>query len=232
MRQFIFVILLLMGSLVRSQNINVDDPRTVSSVQVFLQTIQGVPYSPTKYYRIKEGSIFIPENFTHSVIYFANQKKYFSKVLSRINIIENQLHYLNDKGDELITNTSVEEIYFIDSATQQTTVLVYQLPNCKNPKRHWYEVLEKGKVSLYREIDKYVSETKVYGSATLEATVQTTYYYWLVSGNSCKMMRSIDELINELDALNPGFKPQISKTRLSNKKVEDWTSIVRSFNGF
>lgn len=231
MKKFLCCILLVYFCESHAQSINVDDPRTVSSMQVNLNTIRGVPYQPVKYYRFTEGSMYVPENFSPSVLFFRDGKNKYAKILARLNIVENQIHYLDEKGKEMITNIPVEEIFFTDTLTNKTNIYVHDIPYHQNNKKPWYEVLEKGKVSLYREIDKYLSETKVYGQATLEYKVITSYQYWLVTDNSAKKLRNINELKDILNKLNPSFSTLSGSQKWSDKKNEDWVKLVEMFNG-
>lgn len=231
MKKYLSCILLLCFCKIHAQSINVDDPRTVSSTQVFVNNIMGVPYQPVKYYRFTEGSMYVPENFSPSVLFFRDGKNKYAKIMARLNIVENQIHFLNEKGKEMISNIPVEEIYFTDTLTNTTKIYVHNIPFHQNNKEPWYEVLEKGKVSLYREIDKYISETKVYGQATLEYKVVTSYVYWLVMDNSAKKMRHINELTALLNSLNPAFKAPSGSQKWSDKKNEDWVKLVEIFNG-
>jgi hypothetical protein len=70
--------------------------------------------------------------------------------------------------------------------------------------------MEKGSVTLFREIVKIVTENKPYGSATTEQKVNTTYKYQMRSGTVCKQVPRINDFINELTLLNSDFKIVIS----------------------
>jgi hypothetical protein len=228
MKYWIIVFLLISAnSLNAQQTINVDDPNNRNMVN--LMGINGEPVTMSKYVRVSEGSIFIPSEYTNSTILIKNNKRPINNVKARINVVEHRLHYLDDKGNEMMTRAQIEEIYFIDSATGQTQIYTQFPDSCIN-KIGWYEIMEKGSLTLFREIVKMVTENKPYGSATTEQKVNTSYKYQMRTGTVCKQVVKINDFINELIVLNPAFKTVVSGQKFSDKKSEDWLYVARKFN--
>jgi hypothetical protein len=50
------------------------------------------------------------------------------------------------------------------------------------------------------------------------------------TGTVCKQVVKINDFINELIVLNPGFKTVVSGQKFSDKKSEDWLYVARKFN--
>jgi len=178
------------------QTINVDDPNNRS--QVNLNGINGEPVTMVKYARVVEGSIFIPADFTNSTILVKNNKRVINNVKARINIVEHTLHYMDEKGNEFFTRLPIEEIYFTNPTAGESHIYTQTPDLCTTNKTGWYEVLEKGKITLYGEIIKTVTENKPYGSATTEQKVTTTYKYWMQAGTGCTKQGKINDFINEI----------------------------------
>jgi len=210
------------------QTINVDDPNNRS--QVNLNGINGEPVTMVKYTRVVEGSIFIPADFTNSTILVKNNKRVINNVKARINIVEHTLHYLDEKGNEFFTRLPIEEIYFTNTAIGDAHIYTQTPDLCTSNKTAWYEILEKGKVTLYGEIIKTVTETQPYGSATTEQKVNTAYKYWMQSGTGCTQLAKINDFINELKKINPAFEQADSGQKYSDKKMEDWIIVAKKFN--
>lgn len=210
------------------QTINVDDPNNNNIVN--LNSVNGEPVTLAKYNRVVEGSIFVPENFTPCMILLKNNKR-ATAVRARINIIEQTLHYLDKDGREFFTRVPVDEIHFTDSLLHTTSIVFTQSPAfCNSKYNKWFEVLEKGKVSLYCEIQKTISENKPYGSATTEQKVNTFYKYWMQSNNECKQVQKISDFIAELKKLNPAIEEKLAGMKFSDKKKADWVNIAEKFN--
>jgi hypothetical protein len=91
-------------------------------------------------------------------------------------------------------------------------------------------VLEKGKVFLYGEIIKTVTENKPYGSATTKQKVNTTYKYLMNAGTGCRQVNKINDFITELKKINAGIEPAVAGQKYSDKKVEDWIAVARKYN--
>ena len=226
--RFLFV-LLVAGSLTASgqTSINVDDS-TMRNNSTFFNTVDGIPVMNPKYTRIVEGSLYEPANFTKALVFIRNNKRAFN-VDARINVMDERMHYLDEKGREKYSDSPIEEVQFFE-AEKKIAVYSFGIPTCATSIKGWYEVLEKGKTSLYRKPIKNVQESKQYGSATTEQKVVTSYTYWISNGSSCKQVKKISELQNELIVKNPALQQKIPQRKLSDKKVEDWSELVRIFN--
>ena len=213
------------------QTINVDDTAKFTNSIVYLNSSNGVPFVMAKYARIVEGSIFIPETLTPAQIFLKGNAKAFNNVSARLNIIDNQLNYYDEKrGMELSASNNISEVRFKDPVTHQVRIFFKSIPNCPDASQGWHEMLESGKLNLYRHVVKMISENKPYGSATTEQTVITNYNYWIQTGNACRPVKKISELTELLVQYDPAFKSKMPQRKLSDKKEEDWLEVVRTFN--
>ncbi len=176
MKYLMIIIALMISSLaIAQQNINVDDPNNRNIVN--LAGINGEPVSMFKYNRIVEGSVFLPSDFADAMIIIKFNKRPLT-AKAKLNIMDRNLHYLDQQGHEMLTKMPIEEIQFKDPATGNLLVFTTMI-ECNTANSGWYEIIEKGKVNLYREITKTITENKPYGSATTEQKVNTYYKYWI-----------------------------------------------------
>jgi hypothetical protein len=220
--------ILALSMQVRSQTtINVDDP-TLPNNSTFFNTVDGIPVLNPKYTRIVEGSLYEPANFTEALVFIRNSKRGLG-VEARINVMDERLHYLDEKGKEKYADSKIEEIQFFEKE-RQVSAFSFAISGCPTAPPGCYEILEKGKANLHRKVSKQVMENKPYGSATTEQKVVTTYNYWVSHGSDCRQVKKISELQAELVQANPALKQNIPQRKLSEKKVEDWTELIRIFN--
>jgi hypothetical protein len=194
----------------------------------FFNTVDGIPVLNPKYTRIVEGSLYEPANFTKALVFVKNNKRAFP-VEARIDVMEERLHYLDEKKREKYADSPIEEVQFFE-AEKNIGIYSFGIPGCGAAFKGWYEVLERGKISLHRKIIKNVSEVKPYGSATTEQKVITSYAYWMSDGTNCKQVKKISDLQAELIQKNPAMQQKIPQRKLSDKKAEDWAELVKIYN--
>jgi hypothetical protein len=228
MKYLLSIIALIIGSTLSAQSINVDDAASQLSSLNVLNGVNGEPILNPKYTRIIEGSLYVPANFTKSHIYIRNNKRPIS-VMSRINVVEERVHFMNVNGVENYATSPIDEIHFFEG-DQKTTVYAFGIPGCSVSPKAWFEVLEKGQINLYRMVDKNVQESKTYGSATTDQKIFTTYTYWLQNGSSCSQLKNIAAFQSLLITANPAIKDKLPSRKLSDKKEADWLELARIYN--
>lgn len=233
MRGLLTTIAIAASAAVHAQpTINVDDSSKFTNAIVYLNSVNGVPFVTAKYARVVEGSVFIPETLSPAQIFIKGNSRSLTNVSARINVIDNQLNYFDEKkGIELSTTSPILEVRFKDPVTSQVRIYMQGIPDCPGSAPGWHELLEKGKLNLYRQILKSINETKPYGSATAEQTVITIYNYWIQTGTeACRPVKKISELIDLLSQADPAFRSKLPQKKFSEKKEEDWTEVVRLYN--
>jgi hypothetical protein len=207
--------------------INVDDT-TLRNNSTFFNTVDGIPVLNPKYTRIVEGSLYEPANFTKAMVFLKQNNRGLS-VEARINVMDERLHYLDDKGKEKYAESKIEEIQFFEN-DRQVSAFSFGITGCPTAPPGCYEILEKGKANLHRKIIKQISENKPYGSATTEQKVITKYSYFVSNGTSCRQLKDINDLQYELIRADTNMRTKLPTRKLSEKKVEDWTELVKIFN--
>lgn len=232
MRNIILLSGMMMAMTVNAQTtINVDDTSKFTNSIVYLNSANGVPFVMAKYARVVEGSAFIPETLSPAQIFMKGNAKAMGNVSARLNIIDRDLNFYDDKKNmEMVANNDITEVRFKDPQTNATRIFTKSIPNCIGANPGWHEILETGKLTLYKEIIKTISENKPYGSATTEQTILTTYRYWVQTGDACRQVKKISELIDLILKSDPGFTSQLPQRKLSDKKEEDWIEVVRTYN--
>lgn len=232
MRNILFVTSLVVALNASAQTtINVDDTSKFTNSIVYLNSANGVPFVMAKYARVVEGSAFIPETLSPAQIFMKGNAKAMGNVSARLNIIDRDLNFYDEKKNmEMVAANDITEVRFKDPLTNNIRIYTKSIPNCIGANPGWHEVLETGKLTLYKEIVKTISENKPYGSATTEQTILTTYRYWVQTGDACRQVKKISELTDLILKSDPGFTSQLPQRKLSDKKEEDWMEVVRTYN--
>lgn len=228
MKYAIALIFLHIGRALYSQSVNVDDTSSQFSSTNMLNGVNGEPILNPKYTRVIEGSLYVPANFTRSNVYIKNNKRPIS-VMSRINIVEERIHFLNPNGVENYATSPIEEIQFFEEE-RKASVYVFGLPGCSGSTKAWFEVMEKGMINLYRMVSKNVQESKTYGSATTDQKILTTYNYWIQQDNGCSQLKNIAEFQSFLIKTKPALKVKLPEKKMSDKKEADWVELARIYN--
>lgn len=219
------------GTATAQTTINVDDTAKFTNSIVYLNATNGVPFVTAKFARIVEGSVFVPENLSPAQIFLKGNTKAFSNVSARLNILDRDLNYYDDvKKMELVASSNISEVRFKDPVSSTVRIFTKSIPNCVGASPGWHELLETGKLSLYREIVKSIAESKPYGSATTEQRVVTSYHYWVQVGDACRKVKSISELTDLILKSDPGFTARLPQRKLSDRKEDDWLEVVRLYN--
>lgn len=227
MKNSLLLAILMPLVLQAQKEINVND--TIMRNNITYNTIYGgIPVINPKYVKVVEGSVFFPENFTTALLFVKDNRRPYA-LDARLNIMEGKLHYLDEKNIEMQAESDIEEIHFIENGVV-SAVYTLQIPDCAEKNSGCFEVMERGKASLYRKVAKRINEFKPYGSATTEQKVHTSYQYWIQTDKSCSPLKNIQELQSVLLQSDPSFRQRLPARRWSDKEARDWTEIVKLYN--
>jgi hypothetical protein len=206
--------------------INVDsiDGGTVAS---FMQVVGGEPFVSTKFVRIVEGSPFVQNDWTSGTVVLQNGKT-FSNILLRLNLLDNQLHFLVD-GKEFIVDKDLGKISFNNPKTGQAQVYISGFSDLQQPVM--YEVLSSGKTTLLKLTKKEIREHKPYGSATYEHRIVNRTSYYINDGKQVAKInlerKDIEQLLN--DKAEP-VKEYINKNKLNMRNEKDALRVFNYYN--
>ena len=77
----------------------------------------------------------------------------------------------------MVASTPVREVVLWDTINNKDYRFVnaeyIQVQTEKKPEKDFYELLQAGKIELYKQHKKLMSESRPYGSATFEQTIET-----------------------------------------------------------
>jgi len=225
--------LLLIGLIANSQTtIDVDKDRGLGGGNTkYLNSVAGTPFLNTKFSRLVEGTPFFNEQMMRATL-ISNEGNEYKNVLIRLNLMESQVNYIDDRKTEMIVAVPVKEVILHDSLNNKDHRFVFSnyIETIDKPEKDFYELLQTGKVKLYKQHKKRLMENKPYGSATYEQYIKTDIrYFVLVSGKWIKI-RKIKELTDQLTDKENEIQKFVDEKKLTKDSETNFEAIVAYYN--
>lgn len=197
----------------------------------YLYTVGGTPFITAKFARVVEGSPFFNEQMTRGAIILTEGKE-CKNILVRLNLLESQVNYLNEKGIELIASTPIREVVLFDTIANNNHRFIFSdhIKTTDKPEKDFYELLQTGKAELYKQYKKRISESRPYGSATIEQTIQTNLRYYLLLNGQWIRLNKIKELPNAFPGKRAEILKFISDNKLSGDTERNFEAVITYYN--
>jgi hypothetical protein len=151
------------------------------SAAQFFNSVGGEPVLGAKFVRLTEGSPFFSDEWKPAIIRLSQEALYRNKNV-KLDIYNNNVHFLDDKGKEFLSSSKIRELWFIPSPGD-TIHLMHSALLPGMTKSGWYQVLVADTVSLYKRLHKIMVEDKPYGSATTEQKLRDEEKFILGRGD-------------------------------------------------
>lgn len=193
--------------------------------------ITGKPYMLLKYSKVVDGSAFFRENLMHGNVIMQDGQE-FKNLRLRLNLLENELNYLNQLREEMISTGPVKELILFDSLTGlQHTFNHTAYLNVKDISvKGWLENLEKGKVSLFKQYYKNLMETFVYNSPNADIVITTQIRYYILYNDQWLLIKRIKNISDILSSKKDELTKFINENKLKADNEENFKSIISYFN--
>lgn len=198
----------------------------------FFYTVSGEPVGLPKYVRVVEGSAFFITDWLTGRVMLISGKEYGPMQL-KLDLLKNELYYLEPSGKEMIATTPLQRVILIDTIRQLHYIFIHSdaIPTIHpDGERGWFELLNNGRASIYKKITKSITETKPYGSATTEQIIHTSSKYFILYNNQfirIKKFRELPEILNDKKADVQSF---IASKKLTGKSDEDFNMVISYYN--
>ena len=188
-------------STISQTTVDVDKISGAGGILKYVYTVAGTPFVNAKFSKVVEGSPFFNEEMMYGAIILSEGKEY-RNILVRLNLLESQVNYLDEKQVEMIATTPISEVVLWDTINNNhhRFVLSNYIETTDKPEEAFYELLQAGKAQLYKQYKKKLLESKPYGSATIEQSIKTEFrYFVLFSGKwvKIKKIKDLTELLND-----------------------------------
>jgi hypothetical protein len=199
-----------------------NDNQTISFKEV-LYNVGG--QNVVKYVDFKSGSPYFKEDWLPTSLILNNGKLY-EGLQAKLDIMSGGLIYKNEKGEELLAQSPIKEIIFTEGNDHFVFINSSTIvPN--GSRKIWYQQLQSGTVSLYKQFEKNIVEHTPFNSATVEQSIKTTEKYFLIKSYTLTPIKKIKDLLEVLNDQAVVQKFGKEKQSLSDKSLIE---IVGYFN--
>jgi len=213
-----------------SQTIDVDknDKRLTAITNL---STSGTPYINAKFVRVVSGSPFFNEKMMRGIL-IARDSTEYRNIVIRLNLLESQVNFLNNKQEELIVGTPLREVDLVDTVNQKNYHFIFSdyIETTDKLGKGFYQILQNGKAGLYAHHKKVLKESRSYNSATYEQSIETYLTYYVLLGGQWKKINKIKDLPAVLNDKKSEVQEYISSKGLSGYKQEDVESVINHYN--
>lgn len=173
--------MLLIQVMVFAQTTNTSNEESEKNMNVLLVTPNSSPFLPAMYSSITNGSAFYKDEFLPATIYLGGNRTAKSAFV-RLDLVDNSIHYLNDKKEEFIVTQPVEKLIFENpDNAKEVFVAGNSLPTDNATyKNKWFLVMQQNDLTVYKLCTKKIFEYKPFNSGSLEKTIETFEKYFII----------------------------------------------------
>ena len=184
-----------------------------------------------KFTKLVEGSPYFKDDWMKGMV-MINGGQEFAGVYFKLDLYDNEVHFKNQSGAELVATTTIKKLTLFDSTTQEVYNFINGLFIIANNKlTGWYQTLADGKVSLFKQYKKQLREDRPYGSATFEQSIFTSSLYFVLVNGDFKEVKKLKDLPGILSDKKDLVSQYIKTNNLSGKTDEDFVNVINYFNG-
>lgn len=211
----------------------VDVEKETGNATVFnyVYTVAGIPFVNAKFARLTEGSPFFNDQLMKGSIILSEGKEY-KGIMVRINLLEAQVNYIGDKQIEMVANTPIREVVLWDTVNGIDHRFDYSeyIDAVEKPEKGFYELLETGKAQLYKEYKKKMMETKPYGSATFEQSIQTEIKFFVLKNKQWIRIKKLKDLSSMLNDKARDVSKFISDNKITGDNQANFEKVIAFYN--
>lgn len=195
--------------------------------------VGGQPYSLAKYTKVVDGTPFFKDEWMRGSVIVKSGEQYDDQML-RLDLIDNEVHYLDSLGQEMISTDAIVEVLLKDSLLGNRYRFVYSsaisVPKSERPANGWYQLLSMGSANLFRKFQKEIVETRPYGAATYEQSIKTSSIFFVAYKNMFLRIKKIKDLPDILMDKRTELNNYINSKSLSGKTDSDYINLVEYYN--
>jgi len=211
--------------------IDVDKENGNANVFNYIYTVAGTPFVNAKFARVVEGTPFFNEKMMKGAIILSEGKEY-KNILVRINLLETQVNYMDNKNVELVASSPIKEVVLWDTVNNKDYRFVSYnyIISDEKPEKGYYELLQTGTIELYKQHKKLLSEFRPYGSATEEQRIHTQSNYFLLKNRQWTKVKKLKDLVELLNNKSAEIKQYMASNRISDDNQANYEKVVAYYN--
>lgn len=200
----------------------------------FLKGTNGSLLQDVKSEYETDGSPFYPDKYKESIFVLTDGKGY-TGIKAKINLMENQLLFLSENGNEMIATSPVKIVIFRDPSDKNTADIIFEKgfpPIDQQTDASFYEVLDTGKVKLLKYHRVSYIDKKGYLTETVTRVFNESNDYYLFSDKKgiSRIEKGKDFLVSYLGDKNGTVSKFIDTKNLKCKKESDWKTVIAFYN--
>lgn len=197
----------------------------------YVYTVAGTPFVTAKFAKVVEGSPFFNEQMMRGAIILSGGKEY-RNILIRLNLLESQVNYIDEKQIEMIATTPISEVVLWDTINNNHYRFVFSdyLETADKPEKDFYELLQAGKAELYKQYKKNILESKPYGSATVEQSIKTEPRYFVLITGKWVRIKKMKELTGLLIDKKNEIQKFMEDQKFSKDSEANFEAIIAYYN--
>lgn len=186
----------------------------------YVYTVNGTPFMTAKFARVTEGSAFFNDQPMKGILVLSNGKQY-NGVFMKLNLLESQVNYMKDKV-EMVTTTPVREAILLDTVGNKEHFFIHSsyIGSSEIKDKGFYELLQPGTAELYKFYKKEFSETKPYGSATVEQTIKTDIRYYILYNKQWVKIKKAKDLAAVFTDKKNEIQKYITENKLTDNQAD------------
>lgn len=212
-------------------DVNSDDFSATNQRSV-LSAATGQIFQPDKFVRVTSGSPFFKGQWFSARLFDADGNSYASPNV-RLNLLDNEVNFLDAAGTEMVATTPVKKIQLTDtiSGVRYFFVRSDQIPEAdKSQGNTWLQVLVNDKVSLLRQQKKTIHENIAYGTSTTEEDILTIDMYFVRMNNIFTRVKTWQEFLQLFADKKEAVDQYVHDRHLKGKSEDDYTRLVQFYN--
>jgi hypothetical protein len=199
----------------------------------FFMSVGGTPFVLTKFSKLVDGSPYFSDEWLKGNVVLGGGKEYWGLQL-KLDLLNNELHYQDPKGNEMIANSDLQKAVLFDAPTQQYFTFVHSA-HIKAPytevQKGWYQQLTEGAhASLFKQYVKKVNENQPYNSATVEQSIVTTTRYYILYKGALTSVKKLKDIADILTDKRKELADFIKKNDPGGKTDEGFTAVINFYN--
>jgi len=197
----------------------------------YMYTVAGTPFLNTKFSKVVEGTPFFSEQMRRGAIILSEGKEY-RNILVRLNLLESQVNYIDEKQMEMIATTPIREVVIWDTINNDHHRFVFSesIETTDKPEKGFYELLRAGKAELYKQYKKNLLESKPYGSATIEQSIKTELRYFVLISGKWVRIKKIKDLSDLLNDKKNEIRQFIEEKEITKDNEANFEAIIAYYN--
>lgn len=150
----------------------------------------------------------------------------------RLNLLESQVNYLDDKQTEMIATTPVKEVVIWDTINNKDHRFIFSnyIEATEKPEKDFYELLQSGKAELYKQYKKRILESKPYGSATTEQSIKTDIRFYLLLQGKWTQLKKMKDLPDFFPGKRNEIQKFINEKKLTTDNETNYDAVITYYN--